>query len=277
MQQQTDRRGRYVRPRRATQEVLRLDPDAHYMTNAYTLASLASLAYLPDPASQSVALRHSFPQVIPFDRENVEGFVAANREHVVLALRGTDELQDWVSNFRFKQILDYGGSAHEGFATALALVWEPINQAIDQLATSGQTLWITGHSLGGALATLAAWRLDRERERPYATYTFGAPRTLDPIAARRYNGRLYRFVNSDDVVPDVPFPGIPCLPWQIHYKHVGMVNYFSSQGHLLKSVASWTLWVRRLSRVITKRRCLLEAALAAHSMEQYQANIRRNL
>jgi pimeloyl-ACP methyl ester carboxylesterase len=91
-------------------------------------------------------------------------------------------------------------------------------QRVEDLLDAGQTVWVTGHSLGGALATLAAARLYDAGIEPYVTCTFGAPRVLDPKAAAAYLPRLYRFVNKGDLVPTVPTTFT--LPWY-WYQHTG--------------------------------------------------------
>jgi len=49
-----------------------------------------------------------------------------------------------------------GARFHQGFVDAIAEVWEPVYAAVDQeLKAAERPLWITGHSLGAALALLA--------------------------------------------------------------------------------------------------------------------------
>jgi hypothetical protein len=69
-------------------------------------------------------------------------------------------------------------------------------------------VWITGHSLGGALALLAAWRFKRKFIPVHQVYTFGAPmvgnqETSDAID-RELPDRIFRFVNTEDPVPKLP-------------------------------------------------------------------------
>src|SRR5258708_4320788 len=84
----------------------------------------------------------------------------------------------------------------------------------------GQLIF-TGHSLGGALAVLAAARAAAARRAISAVYTFGMPRTGNAAFADDYNRRLgdrtYRLVYGSDIVPTVPPSADPKLP----YRHVG--------------------------------------------------------
>jgi hypothetical protein len=72
-----------------------------------------------------------------------------------------------------------------------------------------RSLWITGHSLGGALAMLTAAFLANVQNHPLAgVYTFGQPRVGDPVFQRRYDETLgditFRCVNNCDPVPHLP-------------------------------------------------------------------------
>ena len=66
-----------------------------------------------------------------------------------------------------------GGKVHRGFKHALAEVWEEkgLFEYIKSRDTSNRTIWFTGHSLGAALATLAANRYGKAQ----GLYTFGSP------------------------------------------------------------------------------------------------------
>ena len=81
-----------------------------------------------------------------------------------------------------------------------------LEAALDQEAVKGKPLFITGHSLGGAVATIAARRLDAER-RIAACYTYGSPRVGTEDWVAQIKTPIYRIVNSADPVPIVPFSG----------------------------------------------------------------------
>lgn len=67
---------------------------------------------------------------------------------------------------------------------------------------------MTGHSLGGALALLAAWHLQRQFIPLHEVVTFGAPMVGNAVAAqafqREFPGKIFRYVNIDDPVPLLP-------------------------------------------------------------------------
>jgi hypothetical protein len=98
---------------------------------------------------------------------------------------------------------------------------------------------VTGHSLGGAMATLASVRLASEGYTVRAVYTFGSPRVGDRAFRRKYRLPNYRFVNDDDLVPHLPFS------WC--YKHVGTLRLMHEGTDLTESRPAWVAKKRRLA------------------------------
>jgi triacylglycerol lipase len=133
----------------------------------------------------------------------------------LIAFAGTDpvSLVDWVSDF---DIRPTDGGAAEGFDTAMRAVEFDI---LSRLAPDGQ-IFVTGHSLGGALAVLLADQLNTMGKSVAAVYTFGMPRPGRRTFADRYNAdplanRTYRLVYGEDIVPTVA----PSEPFG--FRHVG--------------------------------------------------------
>ncbi|MEO0407493.1 MAG: lipase family protein [Cyanobacteria bacterium P01_A01_bin.135] len=106
---------------------------------------------------------------------------------------------------------------HRGFTAAYFSVRDQLHQAIASRDIT--EVAVTGHSLGGALATLCA--VDLQYNFPslksLEAYTFGAPRVGNRGFSESYNERVprsYRFVNGMDIVPALP------RWWQGRYAHV---------------------------------------------------------
>ncbi|MBW4454216.1 MAG: 50S ribosome-binding GTPase [Nostoc indistinguendum CM1-VF10] len=98
----------------------------------------------------------------------------------------------------------YGGEIHLGFALLMEEILPKIQFLIEELKP--EKICFTGHSLGGALATLAAYRL-RNRDFTISVYTFGAPRVGDSAFASRYKDSKvphFRIENKNDIVPHLP-------------------------------------------------------------------------
>ncbi|HEY6403627.1 MAG TPA: lipase family protein [Blastocatellia bacterium] len=143
-----------------------------------------------------------------------QGMVTSTDKFVLLAFRGTEpeRLLDLLTDARF--YLDKRswteGKVHNGFADALDAVWDTVKtQVKKQAEKSGdpKPLWITGHSLGGALATLAAYRFHRDGLRVNGVVTFGAPRVGNNTFKESFESNiisLYRFAHRRDPVPNAP-------------------------------------------------------------------------
>lgn len=184
----------------------------------------------------------------------LQGFVAGGDALVVVAFRGSEEILDWLANFNFPQrsAASYGfaGRVHQGFASTLDSGWSEIVGAVEEFGGSDRPVLVTGHSLGGSLATLAAARLSHGGYDVAPVYTFGNPRVGDVDFADQawqvLQGRAYRFVNRRDVVPRLPPAGIaasaaaPVLPAgaglaedliaDMQYAHIGTMYWFTADG-----------------------------------------------
>jgi hypothetical protein len=258
---------------------LALSRGSHYLENALRLAALAEIAYRDDPITGLVPFADHYRRIQPFSKDGTFGFVASDERNLVLALRGTDQIIDWITNLEVAQIKGLGGYVHQGFWDSLESVWDEILKRVEDLLDAGQTVWVTGHSLGGALATLASARLQQAGIEPYITCTFGAPRVLDPKAAATYLPRLYRFANKGDLVPTVP-PSLT-LPWY-WYQHTGSLAVvldaergaaasLNGKEQDLFSLARWLAspaidWQKNITQRLTD-----------HAMKTYMALIKAEL
>jgi triacylglycerol lipase len=149
--------------------------------------------------------------------------VAAGRGATFVAFAGSDPLkfEDWITDF---DAVKSATDVHEGFQQTIGNVWPDIEAAIKTAIAgrpaSEQNLFFTGHSLGGALAIVAAARASATPEfknLPRTVYTFGSPRTGGAEFFGEYplNDSTFRLVHGTDVVATVPAaqPG--------DYRHVG--------------------------------------------------------
>ena len=188
--------------------------------------ALANSGATPDPAGlsdlKSALGKADFEFVHAFNEGDTQAFLAKRNTDkvVVLAFRGT-EANSWED---IKTDLDarfYKGEGgvkmHSGFAGAYNQVREQIRKAVDELPKDF-SLYITGHSLGGALATIAA--RDLECDSLAACYTFGGPRVGGEEFGDDIRAPIYRVVNAADGVPRVP-------PSTLTYIAVFLVSLFS--------------------------------------------------
>ena len=152
-----------------------------------------------------------------------ECFVAIDEEVVLIGFRGTKEIRDWLVNLTLVGTTTEYGRVHRGFLGAFEVVRPMLNVALSEVP--GIPVVLTGHSLGGALATIAA--AEWEQAVPIrCIYTYGQPAVgkgkFLSFMSGTFQDRLFRFVNDDDVVPRLP----PT------YAHVGQLFHFHSNGQL---------------------------------------------
>ncbi len=194
----------------------------HYRprTEAAWCAEISRLAYCRDQSLLVSSLEYAgFELVAAFDQAGTEGFLARGTALSVLAFRGSDDLRAWITNLDIRPApWRGGGNAHRGFAEALDRVWP---EAEASVAQAGTPLLFTGHSLGAALATLAASLVPKA-----VLITFGSPRVGDTgfcAAMRRRPGEAKRFVNNRDIVCRVPSA-------RLGYRHVGEPWLITADG-----------------------------------------------
>lgn len=187
----------------------------HEYSKALDLSYLSWLAYsteIPEireklSASESPNLQAY--QVLELLREGTEhyGFVAINGEQeIVIAIRGTVSVKDWMYNLLTPRIVD---EFHFGFQLYTEPIWKQLQSVLPDLLKDKPKIITTGHSLGGASATLIAHKLNKSNLKPsyssLETYTFGAP----PLGTEnvKLETPLYRFRTSGDLVPHLPILG----------------------------------------------------------------------
>ncbi|MBL7130891.1 MAG: lipase family protein [Candidatus Omnitrophica bacterium] len=252
------------------------------LVNALQLAKASALVYKNwSTVARQLKQSWGFPKYKFFDIRDTEAFVAVRKNIIILAFRGTQTKTDWQTDFNIKLVKSKAGRVHRGFKNALSYVWKDIKHTIRLFQNARQTLWVTGHSLGGALATLAVDRLTDEGFDIHGLYTFGQPRVGDRVFARRFNRKIkhhaFRFVNDEDIVTRVP-------PRAFGYRHIGTVRYFDYKGTLHKDNIGWKRFLSysesATARSLGRYRELKHQypnGIADHSMNAYIRHIRTNL
>jgi triacylglycerol lipase len=156
---------------------------------------------------------------------NTRGVIAEMDAVTIICFAGTDPLSlpDWIADLRIQKSAD---ELHQGFSDAVDAVWkdhlEPVFAAVQ---AAGRALMFAGHSLGGALAVVAAERALQEGKMQKADiYTFGMPRVGTAAFTDQYEklaDTTYRFIHGQDIVPTVP-------PTELGFLHVGHHLHCSS-------------------------------------------------
>lgn len=176
-------------------------PHSGLLQLARHLAWLCWLAYEPKTIQADLLTgRYTRLDIL----KNCLGFIAGNEQKIAVVLTGSKTAKDWSYNLDCAQVHGRGGRVHQGFAALLDKIEHPILTAVQQLRSNDQSLWVTGHSRGGALATLAACALHKAGHVQVQVCTFGAPRVGNPTFNRSYDVSHYRFENIGDPVPYLP-------------------------------------------------------------------------
>ena len=239
---------------------------------AWLFARFSELAYL-DPAQGVPAFAE-----LGFDATfiNVDGsqtYWLKNDDDLVIVCRGTQptEFADIAADLKAIPVPSKTGvgKVHAGFRESVDDIWPDLHELASDYGKT-RTVWCTGHSLGAAMATLVAYRLQRTEDcpNPQALFTYGSPRVgnKEYIKGIEATGVLhFRFVNNADIVARVPL-------WP--FRHFGGMYYMNHYGHL-RALTFWqvTKDVWRGFLVGLKKKNI--NFFANHSITRYAANLRR--
>lgn len=135
-----------------------------------------------------------------------QAFLAVRGGHfAVLAFRGTRarELLDTDLNLRLTPLPGVSGvMVHAGFLEVFSRCRAEIESGVNENVPPTLAFYITGHSLGGALAQIASAALSRDNLA--ACYTFGSPRVGTAAFDEQVKCPHYRVINNWDLVPGLP-------------------------------------------------------------------------
>src|SRR5258706_955163 len=221
----------YINFEQALEPDNRFEPGAGAFSrkNAWWLAEASLLSYWKgDQEVQKIYAENAGLQCLPLAVGATQCHLAFNQEYAIVAFRGTqsDDWRDLFDDARFKLTEWKTGHVHAGFKDAFERIRDSLIKALANHAP-GLPVWITGHSLGAALAILAADDLGAK-----GVYTFGLPRVGDQIFAGHFNqqfrGRSFRYVDDHDVVTHVPPERLPGLS----YAHIDERRWIDRDGNV---------------------------------------------
>lgn len=169
---------------------------------------------------------------------DTQTFITHNDKIILISIRGSASLDDWLRDFDARQVPIEGGigNAHRGFHDAYLVARKFTEDYLLRFYTNGQTILVTGHSLGGAIALLLADWIKRLSGAPKVIlYTFGAPRAGDSAFVESAKGLVHhRIVNNDDLVPSVPATWMDA-EWKIVVP--GLVMLLASLAPPIKAIS----------------------------------------
>lgn len=221
---------------------------------------------------------------------DTQAFLFRKGKQIILIFRGSQQFADWKTNFSFKlrpfqvqinpNVALPSGEVHRGFQGAWESIERMVGYYLRQWWSEDCQFWVAGHSLGGALATLAATSLDYQGFTVSGLYTFGQPRVGDWQFARQVNqrmgDRMFRYVNNNDIVTMIP-PQFNILKPTRFYGHMGQFRYFDTFGKL--HMQSWMAqrWTDRLLGLVLALRESGADLVNDHMMGFYVDNLQTAL
>jgi len=206
-----------------------LDRDAKDVEIALALARCARAAYSGNAREEHPDWLDAFDHVARLRHERFCGLFLGNATDAVVAFRGTHEDREWIEGVAYGQMPWVAGRAHGGFVRLLDRVWTTLLAALYDVNAHDRRLWLTGHSLGGALALLAAQRMHHEGFEAHRVVTFGSPAVLDRTAARGIAFPVCRVENNEDIVPGITWPVLTST-----YVHAGDRIFLTASGAVAK-------------------------------------------
>ncbi len=247
-----------------------LDPNGEPLEHAYHLGRVARAAYSSAPREEFSELGAAFEFIETIRSPRIFSLIVGNGKNVVVAFRGTHEDREWVEGLAYGQRRWVVGRAHQGFVRLLDSVWQQVLACLYDARAHERRLWLTGHSIGGALATLAGLRLEHEGFDVQAVYTFGAPAVLDREAAAAFRCDVYRVVNNEDAVVNFPWPTMFDT-----YVHAGERFFLTASGSVGSNRYSPEL-ARRIDRAFSIGQGILPAGpWHDHGLDAYLAKLER--
>lgn len=200
------------------------------------LAKTANASYVGTTQLRSLG----YTEVIRYRKDNTIAYICvhAPSRQIVVSFRGSDDWKDWSTNLKFLKIKSpFNRDVHSGFQAAYNSIREGLEQYLSQLA--GWDLFMTGHSLGAALASICAVQSGAKFKQ---VVTFGCPRVFgsnSEVNLSNYN--VIRYVNKADLVCRIPTIG---------YDHSGECYFINNDGNIrinpsgsyMKLKGFWKFW-----------------------------------
>lgn len=226
-------------------------------------ANISAITYDEPKASKSKFKALGYTIVEFFDIDNAQAYLLKGSDGIhVLSFRGTEvsEPSDVLADLKAgKNIEAIGGKIHVGFKGEINKLWPAIEKAVVGI----DRLYVTGHSLGAAMATIAAGRM---HSKVIALITFGSPRVGNQEYVDCLTFAHFRVQNNCDDVTKVPFK---LMGFAHHGTHVYM-NYYGA----FRNLTPWQQvkdMVRSRAKALSKGQKFLGAY--DHMMDNYIAKL----
>lgn len=204
---------------------------------AIRFAALSAAAYCSTEGWTCGAACSTVPDMtsvkrVDSDELDAHALLGRSGEACVLAFRGTDTFTDWRENIASFRLAEFPGCSHQGqpckvgsgFLGHYLAIAEDVWAQLSAIGCTKSTpLHLTGHSLGGAIATLALFDLSRLGYNVTKAYTFGQPVVGDGAFAKAFNETvssttLLRVEKTEDVIVHISMDNVHHVGTEIYYE-----------------------------------------------------------
>jgi hypothetical protein len=274
---------------------MQLVPDAMGdIRNAKYFAIASDLAYLPEAEAVPQFLDQLGLHVKFMAGGSTQVYVGNDETNLVVAFRGTEDptslegLKDTFLTDALNLLIvpegrlgtDFaaagvGARFHQGFIVALGVIWDALLAEVESRQKEKERLlWVTGHSLGGALALLSSWLFMRKMIEVHQVYTFGAPMVGNAAAVAAFDqelsGRIFRFCNETDPIPLLPSLSLMANDYGHCQKMMGLTTTAGTLGGLLAAIGSKAVGGLLSGSLIDETWKEIQSRLGSHAMTSYQ-------
>lgn len=194
---------------------------------AFHAACLAAWAYRPNEYAQQIRAGvgyASFAYYTPNEANAPAVLIAQDGRGAQIAIAGTTTTEQWLSyvtNGVATNVIALGGQTFGVFEP-----WSTsVQTEIVQRVSNTTPIFIAGHSLGGAMATLVGEKLKRLGYNVRAVYTFGCPRVADEVCLTGWRTPTHNVVVTEDPIPWLP-PAILCADCPISVSQPRILHCF---------------------------------------------------
>lgn len=238
-----------------------------FLEQSTFFATLSNYAY-----KDLAFMRVQFPSytIQYFSHDGADAYTLEDAHDFIVVCRGTEvkQLSDVKADLSISRTTTPHGKLHIGFNHYVDHVWEQILACGKRACWNEKSVWMTGHSLGAAMATILAYRFATHADltAPQALFTYGSPRVGDRAFVNYTNALSYphhRWVNDGDIVTKIPF-----APW---FYHSGTMHHIDAEGYVTPNYKKASLG-HRLMTVIKSRGLvrMLWGDAQDHSSELYR-------
>ena len=232
-------------------------------TQLLVFANVSAITYEDPKTAKAKFKTLGYAIVEFFDIDNAQAYLLKGSDGThVLSFRGTEvsEPSDILADLKAgKNIEAVGGKIHVGFKGEINKLWPTIEKAVANI----DSLYVTGHSLGAAMATIASGRM---QSKVTSLITFGSPRVGNKEYVNSLTVTHYRVQNNCDDVTKGPL-------LLMGFRHYGTHVYMNYYG-AFRNLTPWQQ-VKDMARSRLRARAKGQKFLGAydHMMDNYIAKL----